>query len=238
MKAIVIDDARAFVMSMNLTRPYDHTRDYAIVTDDAGVIDEFLRVFAADVENATNRTNVTPPLASPALVWSPGAESRIVALIDSAQHTIAASTENLGDKPIGEAFARAAKRGVKVRLVVPLCDQGTSPLRNVKFVEELDHANVDARVMPGPPTHEQPYVHAKMMIIDGARGFVGSINFSDNSTKRARELAIVFDDRAAITAFSNAFDSDWKFAMPPPRDTDGVCGKGGGQAQTDLPMAW
>jgi cardiolipin synthase len=238
-KAMVVDDARAFIMSLNLTRIYDHTRDYAIVTDDVGVVDELLRVFSADIDNAAQRTGNTPPLASPALVWSPGAEGRLVSLIDSAQSSIAASTENLGDKAIDEAFARAAKRGVKVRLVAPLCDLGPSPLRNVKFVEELDRANVDARVMPGPASREQPYVHAKMMIVDGARGFVGSINFSENSTKHARELGIIFDDRAAITAFSNAFESDWKFAMPPPEKTDGVCKtKSDGPDQTALPIVW
>jgi phosphatidylserine/phosphatidylglycerophosphate/cardiolipin synthase-like enzyme len=246
-KAMVIDDARAIVMSLNLTRPYDHTRDYAIVTDDRDVVDEFLRVFRADVENAEQKTGNTPPLASAALVWSPiDSEARLVALVDSARASIAASTENLGDKPLQEAFARAAKRGVKVRIVAPMCDQGDSPLRNLKFVDELDKTNVDARVMPPPSTREQPYVHAKMMIIDGARGFVGSINFSENSMKHARELGIVFDDRAAVSAFSNVFESDWRYAVPPPPKTgatnehkgewktDVLCGKR--EAQTALPM--
>jgi cardiolipin synthase len=246
-KAMVIDDTRAVIMSLNLTRIFDHTRDYAIVTDDAGVVDEFLRVFQADIDNAAQKTGNTPPLANAALVWSPvNAEARIVGLIDSARTSIAASTENLGDKPASDAFARAAKRGVKVRLLAPMCDLGNSPLRNLPYVDDLDHANVDARVMPPPATRDQPYIHAKMMIIDGARGFIGSINFSDNSMKHARELGIVFEDHAAITAFSNAYESDWRAAVPPPPKTgatrerkgewkvEALCPK----AQTDLPIAW
>jgi cardiolipin synthase len=220
-KAMVIDDARAVVMSLNLTRPYDHTRDYAVVTDDRGVVDEFLRVFDADVDNAAHRTKITPPLADAALVWSPvNAEARLVRLIDSARKTIVASTENLGDKPVDEAFARAAARGVKLRLLVPLCDENPNPLRNVKFVAELDRAGADARVMPPPATAEQPYIHAKMMIVDGVRAFVGSINFSENSMRHARELGIVFEDPAAITEFTRAFDGDWRFATPPPDPHD------------------
>ena len=78
-----------------------------------------------------------------------------------------------------------------------------------------------------------------MMIADGARAYVGSINLSDQlDAARAGARHLLRRMRAAITAFSNAFESDWKFAMPPPHDTDGVCGKGGGQAQTVLPIAW
>jgi phosphatidylserine/phosphatidylglycerophosphate/cardiolipin synthase-like enzyme len=234
-KAMVIDDARAIVMSLNLTRPFDHTRDYAIVTDDATVVDEFLRVFQADIDNAAAKTGNTPPLGSPALVWSPiDAESRIVALVESAGTSIIASTENLGDKPLGDALGRAAKRGVKVRLMAPMCDLGNSPLRNLPYVDDLDHANVDARVMPPPSTREQPYIHAKMMIVDGARGFIGSINFSENSMKHARELGILFDDHAAIVAFTNAFEADWRGAMPPPPKTGATHERKGEWKTSDL----
>jgi len=226
-KAMVVDDARAYVMSLNLTRPFDHTRDYAVVTDDHGVIAEIDRVFDADVDNATNHTGKTPPLTEPSLVWSPvDAEPRIVALLDSAKKTILATTENLGDKAVAAAFERAASRGVSVRLMTPLCDQNSDPLRNVKLVAALDKAHVDGRLLPGPATRDQPYTHAKMIIVDAARAFVGSINFSENSMKHARELGIVFEDAPAITAFTRAFDSDWRFAEPPPgphESTDDLC---------------
>ncbi len=241
-KVIVIDETRALVMSLNLTRAYDRTRDYAVVTDDRGVVDELLRVFAADVENAAQRTASTPPLANAALVWSPvNAEARITSLIDSAEKTIVASTENLGAKAIDAAFVRAAKRGVKVRIVTPLCDQNADPLRNVKPVLELDRKSVDARVIAPPATHDEPYPHAKMMIVDGKRAFLGSINFSENSLKHAREVGIVVDDHAAISAFSSAFESDWRFATPPPEKTDGLCPKDSRRADADqsaLPIAW
>jgi phosphatidylserine/phosphatidylglycerophosphate/cardiolipin synthase-like enzyme len=234
-KAMVIDDARAIVMSLNLTRPFDHTRDYAIVTDDATVVDEFLRVFQADIDNAAAKTGNTPALGSPALVWSPvSSEGRIVALVESAQTSIISSTENLGDKPVGDALGRAAKRGVKVRIVAPMCDLGNSPLRNLQYIDDLDHANVDARVMPPPSTREQPYIHAKMMIVDGARGFVGSINFSENSMKHARELGILFDDHAAIVAFTAAFEADWRAAVPPPPKTGATRERKGEWKTSDL----
>ena len=168
-------------------------------------------------------------------MWSPiNAESRIVALVESARASIITSTENLGDKPLGDALGRAAKRGVKVRLLAPMCDLGNSPLRNLQYVDDLDHANVDARVMPPPSTREQPYIHAKMMIVDGARGFIGSINFSENSMKHARELGIVFEDHAAIVAFTNAFEADWRAAVPPPPKTGATRERKGEWKTSDL----
>lgn len=223
-KAMVIDDASCVIMSLNLTRLYDHARDYGIVTNDAGVIDEFLRVFDADVANAEKHTTTTPALANAALVWSPvDAEARLVSLVDSAQHAIDATTENLGDHAMEDAFARAAKRGVKVRLLAPECDLGGDPYHNAKPILALEKKNVDARVMPAPSTRDQPYAHAKMILVDGARGFIGSINFSENSMRRARELGIVFEDHAALTAFHSAFEADWRFATPPPEKPDGSC---------------
>lgn len=238
-KAFVVDDTRAVVMSLNLTRPFDHTRDYAVVTDDAAVVADFLKVFDADIDNAAHRTGKTPDgLTSTALVWSPESEARISQLIDSAHATIIASTENLGDKAIHAAFTRAENRGVKVRVLVPMCDLGSDPTRNLKFVGELDHAHVDARVMPAPATREQPYTHAKMIIVDGTQLFLGSTNFSENSTRHARELAIIVGDHAVISAVTTAFEADWRFAAPPPPPkAENVCPRDP-RDQTALPIAW
>ncbi len=223
-KAMVIDDRQAVIMSLNLTTLFEKTRDYALTTDDPAIVKEFLTVFDADVGNAAARTKNTPPLTCPSLLWSPvNSESRLVALIDSAKSTIVSSTENLGDKAIDRALANAANRGVKVRILAPLCDLNPNPLLNVPVVRELDDEHVDARLMPAPATRELPYIHAKMMIVDGARAYVGSINFSENSTRHARELGILFDDKNAIAQIGGAFESDWSKAILPPADTTGVC---------------
>ncbi|MEO7114056.1 MAG: phospholipase D-like domain-containing protein, partial [Polyangiaceae bacterium] len=120
-KAMVIDDKRALIMSLNLTTIFEKTRDYAVTTEDPCVVREFLSVFAADVSNSAARTKMTPPLSCPSLIWSPvNSESRLVAMIDSAKTSIVASSENLGDKAIDDAFVKAAARGVKTRVLAPL----------------------------------------------------------------------------------------------------------------------
>jgi phosphatidylserine/phosphatidylglycerophosphate/cardiolipin synthase-like enzyme len=224
-KAMVIDDQRAIIMSLNLTTLFAKTRDYALTTEDPAVVREFSSVFETDVQNASAHTKNTPPLSCASLLWSPvNSESRLVGLIDSAKTSIITSTENLGDKAIENALAKAAARGVKTRVLAPLCDLNPNPLLNVPVVRELDAEKIDARLMPGPSSPELPYIHAKMMIVDDARAYVGSINFSENSTRHARELGILFDDKRAIAQISADFEADFAKAILPPADTDGVCG--------------
>ncbi|MEO8797889.1 MAG: phospholipase D-like domain-containing protein [Polyangiaceae bacterium] len=225
-KAMVIDDERVVVMSLNLTTIFTKTRDYGVVTTDKDVVAEFDRVFAADVQNAAARTKITPPLTCSKLLWSPvNAEPKLVGLVDSAEHTIVTSTENLGNSAIEAALARAAARHVSVRVLTPLCDLNPNPLFNVPLVKKLDAEGVDARLMPGPSSPARPYIHAKMMLVDGKKAYVGSVNFSENSTHSARELGIVVDDPPTIAAFSRAFESDWTQAILPPDDPTTACRK-------------
>lgn len=234
-KAMVIDDERVVVMSLNLTNIYTKTRDYGVVTTDKDVVAEFERVFAADVQNAAARTKVTPPLTCSKLLWSPvNAEPKLVGLVDSAQHTIVTSTENLGDSAIEAALTRAAARHVSVRVLTPLCDLNPNPLFNVPLVKKLDADGVDARLMPGPSSPARPYIHAKMMLVDGKKAYVGSVNFSENSTHSARELGIVVDDPVTIAAFSKAFESDWTQAILPPPDATNACRKHPVEAETEV----
>ena len=60
--------------------------------------------------------------------------------------------------------------------------------------EALRRGGVAARVMPYPATPRHPYMHAKMMVADDRRAYVGSANYSVNSTTLARELGLLFSE--------------------------------------------
>ena len=223
-KSFVVDEGTAYIMSLNLTSPYVTTRDYAVVTRDAGVVKELLSVFAADVTNAKNGTATTPAVNDAHLAWSPvNSESRLVAFVGAATKTLVVSSENLGDAPIQAALIAAAKRGVAVRVLAPLCDQNVDPTYDLPFLSQLAAGGAQARAMPSPSTASVPYEHAKMMIADGARAFIGSVNFSTASTTNARELGIFFDDPAAIAMIERAFESDWSNGVAPPRASAVTC---------------
>jgi phosphatidylserine/phosphatidylglycerophosphate/cardiolipin synthase-like enzyme len=60
-----------------------------------------------------------------------------------------------------------------------------------------------ARALP------KPYVHAKAMLIDDTYLYIGSINFSDNSMDKNREIGIIVTNNEAIDAFKKQFEIDW-----------------------------
>jgi phosphatidylserine/phosphatidylglycerophosphate/cardiolipin synthase-like enzyme len=223
-KSFVVDESTAYIMSLNLTSPYVQTRDYAVVTKDKSVVEEFLSVFAADLDNAAKGTATTPALRDPHLVWSPvDSEDRLTAFIASAKTTLVVSTENLGDAPVQQALVAAVGRGVHVRVLAPLCDQNPDVLFNLPPLATLAAEGIDARAMPAPSSPEVPYAHAKMMIADGERAFIGSINLSRASTTEARELGVVFADAAAIGMITADFEHDWAKGVSPPNRADAKC---------------
>jgi phosphatidylserine/phosphatidylglycerophosphate/cardiolipin synthase-like enzyme len=224
-KSFVVDESTAYIMSLNLTSPFVVTRDYAVVTTDKGIVSEFLTVFAADLDNAKNGTANTPLLTDPHLAWSPvNSEGRLVAFIEAAEKSLVVSSENLGDAAIQKALIAAAGRGVNVRVLAPLCDQNPVVTFDLPYLAALAKGGADARAMPGPASADLPYTHAKMMIADDARAYIGSINFSTASTTDAREVGIFFDDAPTISTIAADFEHDWAKAVAPPPASDAKCG--------------
>jgi cardiolipin synthase A/B len=216
-KAMVVDGKVAFVTAINLTRDVDKTRDFGIVTHAAGIVADVAALFATDWDNAASGGSTTPALHEPSLVLSPTtSRAKLTGLIGAAAKDIIATVENLGDPSIADALIAAAKRGVAVRLIVPMCDKNPDPLYDVAPAGKLAARGVTVRMMPAPETAAQPYMHSKMIQIDGATTYVGSVNFSTNSITKARELGIVFANPAAAQAIAQTFETDWKAAVEPP----------------------
>jgi cardiolipin synthase A/B len=222
-KAMVVDGKSAFITTMNLTKEAATTRDWGIVTTDAGVIAEMHRVFEADWTNAANGTGTTPTVTNANLLWSPvNSEHKLVDLIHSAKSTIVATVENLGDTAIQNALAAAAAKHIDVRIIVPECDINANPLVDYPPLATLSASGVQAHVMPHPASVTTPYMHAKTLVVDGHRAYVGSVNYSTNSTTKARELGVVVTNANVIDSLTTTFEADWAASHdapnPPPTD--------------------
>lgn len=222
-KAMIADDRIALITSINLTNNASVQRDYGIVTKDVNVIAEMTAVFKADIQNSKNvqnhklPTRFTPSgVGQGMLIWSPvDSESRLVSLIeeslqipDGPDKYLYATVENLGNAAIQNALSNAAKNNVQVRVIVPQCVLGANGPRNYDFFQYLTNG-VRYRVMPHPSSPQQPYMHGKMMVLGNGRGYVGSVNYSKNSTQGNRELGIIFTNPQVSKQIKNIFDQDW-----------------------------
>ena len=223
-KAMVVDGAVAFVTAINLTHDADRTLDLGIVTRDRAIVADVTALFEADWDNARTGGHTTPARHAASLVVAPvDARAKLVALIASAHHDLLVTVENLGDPQIEAALAAAVGRGVTVRVIVPACDKIPDKLYDLSAAQKLGAAGVAIRMMPAPETPEQPYMHSKMILADGAVAYIGSVNFTVNSTMHARELGVIVASPSAAARIRTIFDADWRHTVPPPSARPAHC---------------
>ena len=200
-KMILIDDELMFVMTCNMTSSaFTANREYGLIDTNPAHIAEVKQFFEAD----WNRQD--PPLKELLLVWSPvNAREELLKLIDSAQSSIDLEQSSMLDPEIEGHLIGAAGRGVTVRYVStpdwPIEDDYDEPAR-----ERMRQAGVLVRYL------DDPFVHAKVFLVDGVRGFVGSENISTNSLNNNRELGVIFEDDDSVERLATQFDTDWAVA--------------------------
>ncbi len=222
-KAMVIDDQRAMISTMNQVKTFMGMFDMGIFTTDKDVIAEWNKVFEADWQNAADGGSITPPLTNANLLWSPiNSIDRLVALIGGAHHRIELTVENLSEEHIQNALFDAASRGVAVRVIVPQCDVVKANF-NYPAVMALRLAKVDARMMPGPASTNTPYIHAKAIVADQNVVYMGSENFSYSSLTLSREVGIIAEDSDLATKVDLLFEDLWQKSNMPPADPNYKC---------------
>jgi phosphatidylserine/phosphatidylglycerophosphate/cardiolipin synthase-like enzyme len=196
-KTLTVDSALSAVMTLNFTSQYYASdRDFAVLDSQPADVAAIGAVFDADWRGRA----VTPGDGTGDLVWSPGAGDALLRLIASARHSLDVENEELADADAVGALCAAARRGVEVRLVMTYATEWKPEFA------QLGQCGAHVRLYHG----EHPiYVHAKLVVADGRRAFVGSQNFSVTSLERNRELGIETRDASIVSGLSSTFDSDY-----------------------------
>lgn len=224
-KSFVIDGKTAFVSSINLVTTTAKTRDFGLFTKEESVVTEMMSVFDTDWENADTNSGITPALTSNRLLWSPiNSLDKLKELILSSKKELKIMVENLGNQDMLEAFIEKAKQGVHVQVLTPGCVIGDA-LRNRGYIKTLTDNGVESKVSSANSDAEHPYVHAKMILVDGETFYIGSENFTNNSLLRARELGIITNEKTKAEVISKTFDHDWSVAQAPEEVTKEMCDK-------------
>ncbi len=200
-KTITVDDSRSLILTGNLTAEYyTTTRDFGVVDTDRADVAAIEAVFNADFAHR----QITPSDGAD-LVWSPGSEDQMLAVIEGARHTLSIENEEMGDAAVTGAVVAAARRGVRVEVTM------TS--------DSAYDANLDAIVRAGGHVHLYAddswdlYIHAKTTIADAGlatqRVYVGSINFSSASMDYNRELGIITTDPTIVAEINDVVAGDY-----------------------------
>jgi cardiolipin synthase A/B len=214
-KSMVIDDTIGFIESLNWeTRDLTETRDYAVETTSKTEVAEMVRCFDADWDERP-----FGPTAGSSLIWCPNnGRQRIADFIDSAQESLWLQNERYQDMVIIERLVRAAKRGVRVRIM----SRALHKLKNKKLFEGVSGLRIVHDVGAKVRALRDLKLHGKIMIADDERAIVGSINLSPGSFDDRRELAIETSCKHVVRRLVETAQHDWKHSRRLPLSDEAV----------------
>ncbi len=202
-KTITVDGAESAIMTGNLTpQYYATTRDFVVMDDQAADVAAIESVFATDWSGAVPASG--PPGVD--LVWSPGSEPELAALINSATRSVVVENEEMDSTPIEDALESDARRGVDITVVM------TADAEWDAAFSQLAAAGV--HVVLYPDTSSALYIHAKVIDVDSTKAFVGSENFSTASLDDNRELGLITSSAGVLRPLNSALSTDVANGQP------------------------
>jgi cardiolipin synthase A/B len=211
-KSMVVDDKTAFVKSLNWqTKNLTGTRDYAIITRHAHEVEEIINGFEADWSRKD--------FASKHLIWCRGnGRERITQFINQAKHSLWLQNERYQDQMMIECLVRAKERGVKIHVMA----RPAHTLKKDKLIEGVGGLRILRDVGVKIRKLKSLKLHAKMLLADGERAIIGSINLAPGSFDSRRELAIEVDDKHIVDRLHEIVKHDWKNAHPMDLSDEGL----------------
>jgi phosphatidylserine/phosphatidylglycerophosphate/cardiolipin synthase-like enzyme len=204
-KTITVDDTTSAIMTLNFAaEEYATSRDFAFITTDAADVAAIEQTFEADLVDAS-----IAPANGTNLVWSPtNSLAALQGIIDGAQASLIVENEEMSDATIVSALAKAAVRGVDVKVVM---ESSMTYAANFTALESVGVKVVTYR-------HAPIYIHAKVIVADygmsTASVFLGSENFSLASLTENRELGIIISDAATMASLHATLTSDYAGGKP------------------------
>jgi cardiolipin synthase len=207
-KIIIVNGEYAIITTGNWDEAtFKETRDFALAVtkeSDPKALQEIINVFNADWENKPVETSC------PSLIWSPDhGREQLKSFINSATKSIWIYQQSYNDPEICGLVDEKAKQGLDVRLVMMPYPFTHKKDFNTPFQQSLENAG-------GKPRFNLDYyIHAKTIIIDGVKSYVGTCNFYPSSIDFNREVGYINANPTFVNAlkkiFSNDFDKAKKF---------------------------
>jgi phosphatidylserine/phosphatidylglycerophosphate/cardiolipin synthase-like enzyme len=168
-------------------------------------VDEVSACFDADWE----RREFDPGPDSHLIWCNINGRNRVAHFIDQATESLFLQNERYQDEVIIERLVRAAARGVKIHILA----RPAHNLKKGKLVEGVEGLRILQDL--GAKVHKLKglKLHAKMMLADGARALIGSINLAPGSFDSRRELAIVVHDEVVVKRLEQVVHHDWSHSV-------------------------
>ncbi len=199
---LLIADGEAVVGGMNWGAHSDRNHDYVLDTRGPPEIARLVKIFDQDWAFAGGHPAPLAPSQSPIAQTAPGDEIRTMleGALNRACARVLAEVYTLTDAEVIAGLVAAHRRGAIVRV---LLDPNQPYNRHAYTL--LAAGGVEVRWYPIP---KGALLHAKIGLFD-AELVLGSANWTLSGLGVNHELDIETQDRHAVSAYRNRFDSDW-----------------------------
>lgn len=197
-----------------------------------------VRTVAADRFPVAVEVGGGPVTVAPALSptgWLPDEATwdlpALVGLIDGAARTVRVQllsyegTDGGAFGDLEDALRRAAARGVTVQLMLSHWNQRASRIGALKALQEVDGVEVRLVTIPEARGGFIPFarvIHAKLLAVDGERGWIGTSNWGRRYFHGSRNVGLVVAGATFVgdldAFFLRTWDSAWAEPVDPTRD--------------------
>ncbi|MBM3269826.1 MAG: phosphatidylserine/phosphatidylglycerophosphate/cardiolipin synthase family protein [Candidatus Sericytochromatia bacterium] len=202
-KSLVIDGATAVVMTGNVTKSsFTTNREFAVVDRRGRDVLTISRLFQADWVGETPLVPINPDI----VVSPDNSRAQLTALVAGAQKSLIVESNSLQDASLLAMAGTRAKAGVDVKVLVPTARNAGGDLKTWKKLRDAGISQI--RFL------EAPYLHAKVIVADNAKAYIGSENLTANSLDNNRELGLLLDDPAIVAEVLATNAEDWKKGKP------------------------
>jgi phosphatidylserine/phosphatidylglycerophosphate/cardiolipin synthase-like enzyme len=183
-KLLIIDRRVLYVLSFNFTHlDVDHSRGFAIVTKKKKLVDEALKLLAADNDRTKYEAGLDDFVVSPV-----NARKQLLALIHRAEKELLIYDPKIADAEVIRALNERAKKGVDIRIIGSLG-------------RKSHHLKV--RLLGGFR------LHARTIIRDRREAFVGSQSLRKAELNSRREVGVIVRDGKVVSGLTDTFEADW-----------------------------
>jgi cardiolipin synthase len=225
-KMVLIDSRSALLSTGNFNstslcnkkeNPANCNRDYTMVTTDASAVRLLQTVFEKDLQGKAYDVAATVSSSGTGKVTiSPDSLQPLIQFIQSAKKTLQIQNQYLKDPSMNAAIMDAAKRGVQVFVMVAsACSYGRPTANDAAQWNQIygafDKAKVNTRAFTAGilVNNVRGYLHAKTILVDGTKAWVGSVNGSSTSLSNNREYGLFFNDPVEVAKLSTFLYNDY-----------------------------
>ena len=186
-KFMIKDRQEFFLLSFNFTAiDIDHSRSFALVSDDPRIVREAGHLFEADCTRQPFTSQTDSLVVSPV-----NARRRLADFIEGARQELLIYDPKVSDAQMIRLLKQQSAKGVKLRVIGRISKAGSG----------LAVRKLSMRL------------HCRAMVRDGVDVFIGSQSLREEELDKRREVGLIISDSAIAASVTATFDADWNAAV-------------------------